>query len=85
MLIALLDAHMLLGGEKYWEAFRNVYDFVMSKYVNLAGGGEWYERLAQDGTPIDDAMGHAWKCGYHTVRSMIQVTRRLRMIQENDQ
>jgi hypothetical protein len=31
----------------------------------------------RQGKPIDDALGHAWKCGYHTVRSMIQVVKRL--------
>jgi mannose/cellobiose epimerase-like protein (N-acyl-D-glucosamine 2-epimerase family) len=65
---------------KYWLAFKNVYDFVFSKYVNLAGGGEWYERIDRQGAPIDDALGHAWKCGYHTVRSMIQTTQRLRAL-----
>ena len=78
VLIALLDACAMFGDQKYWDAFKNVYDFVMSRYVNLAGGGEWYERLDRQGRPIDDALGHAWKCGYHTVRSMIQVIGRLR-------
>lgn len=79
-MIGLLDAAMLLGDEKYWRAFRNVYDFVFDKFVVPAAGGEWYERLARDGTPIDTALGHAWKISYHTVRSMIQVVRRLRML-----
>jgi len=41
-------------------------------------GGEWYERVDREGNPIDDALGHAWKISYHTVRSMVQVVRRLR-------
>jgi hypothetical protein len=34
----------------------------------------------REGRPIDAALGHAWKISYHTVRSMIQVERRLRAL-----
>jgi len=78
-LIGLLDAYMLFGEERYWQAFCKVYDFVMDKFVNLAGGGEWYALLDRDGTPIWDYLGHAWKISYHTVRSIIQMCKRLRV------
>ncbi len=78
VLIGMLDAVALLGDEKYWRAFRNVHDFVFEKLVVMDAGGEWYERVDREGSPIDDALGHAWKISYHTVRSMIQVVRRLR-------
>jgi mannobiose 2-epimerase len=84
-LIGFLDAYALLGDEQYWRAFRNVHDFVMAKFVNLAGGGEWFERLDREGRPIDAALGHAYKCGYHTVRSMIQTVARLRRLAEQSQ
>ena len=80
VLIGMLDALALFGDEKYWEAFENVRGFVFEKFVNLAGGGEWYERLDRAGRPIDDALGHAWKISYHTVRSMIQTVVRLRSL-----
>lgn len=79
VLVGLLDAYLLFGDEKYWRAFHNVYDFVFTKFVNLDAGGEWYERLDRAGNPIDDALGHAWKISYHTVRSMVQVVKRLNM------
>ena len=84
VLIGMLDACRLFeqDADRYWRAFRNVYDFVFEKFVNLPAGGEWYERLARDGTPIDDALGHAWKISYHTVRAMIQTVRRLRLLLE---
>ncbi|MCL5269298.1 MAG: AGE family epimerase/isomerase [bacterium] len=82
VLIGMLDACLLLGDENYWRAFRNVYDFVFTKFVNLAGGGEWYERLDRQGNVIDGALGHHWKISYHTVRSMIQVIERLRKLTE---
>lgn len=78
VLVGMLDAYLLFGDEKYWRAFRNVYDFVFAKFVNLDAGGEWYERLDRIGHPIDDALGHAWKISYHTVRSMVQVVKRLK-------
>jgi len=78
VLIGMLDAYALFGDEKYWEAFRNVYDFVFEKFVNMQGGGEWYALLDRDGTPVWDYLGHAWKISYHTVRCAIQTVRRLR-------
>jgi len=81
-LIGLLDAVALLGDEKYWHAFRNVYDFVFDKLIVMDAGGEWYERVDRQGRPLDDALGHAWKISYHTVRSMIQVVQRLRTLSE---
>ena len=78
VLIGMLDAYALLGDEKYWQAFRNVYDFVFDKLVVMEAGGEWYERVDRLGHPIDDALGHAWKISYHTVRSMVQTIHRLR-------
>ena len=76
-LVGFLDAYALLGDEAYWEAFTNVYEFVFAKLVPADGGGEWMERVARDGTPIDSALGHAWKAGYHTVRAMVETIRRL--------
>ena len=73
----MLDAYAMFGDEMYWDAFRNVYDFVFTKMVNMEAGGEWFERLDREGKPIDDALGHAWKICYHTVRSMIETIRRL--------
>jgi len=77
VLVGMLDAYAMFGQDKYWDAFTNVYDFVFDKFVRMDAGGEWYERLARDGTPIDDALGHAWKISYHTVRAMIQTVKRL--------
>ena len=80
-LVGMLDAYTLLGDEKYWLGFRNIYDFVFTKMVALDAGGEWYERVDQQGRIVDGALGHAWKNSYHTVRATIQTIRRLRIIQ----
>lgn len=81
VLIGMLDAYRLFGDEKYWQAFRNVYDFVFGKMVVMEAGGEWYERLDRFGTPIDPILGHAWKINYHSVRSMVQSIERLKQIE----
>ncbi len=81
-LVGMLDAYSLLGEPRYWQAFRNVYDFVFDHFVAMEAGGEWYERLDREGNPIDRALGHAWKISYHTVRSMIETTKRLRALAE---
>ena len=80
VLIGILDAYALLGNAAYWRAFRNVCDFVFGHLVAMDGRGEWYERVDRAGTPIDSALGHAWKNGYHTVRSMIQTVCRLKQL-----
>ena len=80
VLVGMLDAYALLQDEKYWRVFRNVYDFVFNKLAVMEAGGEWYERVDRYGRPIDDALGHAWKINYHTVRSMVQSIRRLRAL-----
>ena len=70
----------MLGDVKYWNAFRNVYDFVFTKLVDKTAG-EWYERVDQQGNIVDGTLGHAWKNSYHTVRATIQTILRLRRLQ----
>lgn len=82
VLIGMLDAVILFGDEKYWEAYKNVHRFVFDKVVNK-GVGEWYPLLSRKGEPIWTHMGHSWKINYHTVRSMIQSIQRLNILQSN--
>ncbi len=83
VLIGMLDGVILLGDEKYWEAFKNVHRFVFDKMINRKVG-EWYPLMTREGKPIWTHMGHSWKINYHTVRSMIQSHKRLTII-ENQQ
>jgi len=77
VLIGMLDAYQLLGDQKYWQAFVNVLDFTFAKFVAMDAGGEWYERVDRQGNVIDGDLAHSWKISYHSVRSMIQTSRRL--------
>ena len=81
-LVAFLDACLLFDDEKYWQAFLNIHDFIFEKFIVMQAGGEWYERVDRKGNPIDDNLGHAWKISYHTVRSMIQTVKRLKLLLE---
>lgn len=80
MLVGMLDACLLFDDDRYWDAFKVVYDFVFDKFVVMDSGGEWYERLDRRGSPIDDSLGHAWKISYHTVRAVIQSIKRLQQL-----
>lgn len=78
-LVGLLDAYLLLGEPKYLEAFGNVHDFVFTKMIHWEQG-EWFPLLSREGKVLWDYMGHDWKICYHTIRSMLQTVRRLRLV-----
>jgi mannose/cellobiose epimerase-like protein (N-acyl-D-glucosamine 2-epimerase family) len=82
VLIGLLDALIIFGDDKYWDAYKNVHRFVFDKVINKAVG-EWYPLLTRRGDPIWTHMGHSWKINYHSVRSMIQSIQRLDKILAN--
>jgi len=75
-LVAMLDACLLFGDPKYWDAYWNVHRFCMDHVINHEVG-EWLPLLDENNTVLWRYMGHAWKINYHTVRSMIQSERRL--------
>ncbi len=79
VLIGLLDAVILFGPDKYWDAYTNVHRFVYDKVVNK-GVGEWYPLLSRKGDPIWTHMGHSWKINYHTVRAAIQSIHRMKKL-----
>ncbi len=76
VLIGMLDAVIIFGDEKYWEAYKNVHRFVFDKVINKEVG-EWYPLLTRRGEPIWTHMGHSWKINYHTVRAMVQSIQRM--------
>jgi mannobiose 2-epimerase len=80
VLIGTLDAVILFGDDKYWEAYKNVHRFVLDKMRNRKVG-EWYPLMTREGKPIWTHMGHSWKINYHTVRSMIQSIKRLSILE----
>ena len=78
-MIGMLDACLLTGAEKYWDAYRCVHRFVFDRMINH-DTGEWYPLLTREGEPIWTHMSHSWKVNYHTVRAMIQSIKRLKKL-----
>ncbi|HDP35937.1 MAG TPA: N-acylglucosamine 2-epimerase [Candidatus Hydrogenedentes bacterium] len=78
-LVGMLDAYLLFGEDKYWDAYENVHRFVMDHVINHEVG-EWYPLFDENNNRLWDYMGHAWKINYHTVRAAIQCERRLSAI-----
>ncbi len=76
-LVGFLDACLLTGQEKYFQAFQNIHDFVFTKVINWEQG-EWFPLLDRQGNVLWDYMGHNWKICYHTVRATCLTVRKLR-------
>jgi len=75
-MIGMLDACLLFGADRYWDAYENVHRFVMDVVINHEVG-EWYPLFDENNRRLWDYMGHAWKINYHTVRAAIQCEQRL--------
>ena len=81
MLIALLQAYIVFGSDKYLTAYENVHRFVYDKMINH-DVGEWLPLLTRKGDPIWEHMSHNWKINYHSIRAVLQSIKRLNMISE---
>ncbi len=79
VLTGMLDACLIFGEQKYFDAYENVHRFVFDKVINHSVG-EWWPLLTREGVPIWTHMGHSWKINYHTVRAMIQSIKRLKKL-----
>jgi mannobiose 2-epimerase len=79
VMIGTLDACLLTGEEKYWDAYKNVHRFVFDRVVHREVG-EWYPLLTREGDPIWTHMSHSWKVNYHSVRAMVQSIIRLKKL-----
>ncbi len=81
VMIGVLDASILFGDDKFWDAYKNIHTFVFEKVINK-GVGEWYPLLNRKGDPIWTHMSHSWKINYHSVRAMVQSINRLNKLIE---
>jgi mannose/cellobiose epimerase-like protein (N-acyl-D-glucosamine 2-epimerase family) len=83
VMIGSLDAYLISGDKKYWDAYTNVHRFVFEKVINQRAG-EWYPLLTREGEPVWTHMSHSWKVNYHSVRAMIESIRRLKKLGKED-
>jgi mannobiose 2-epimerase len=79
VLIGMLDALIIFRDKKYLDAYKMVHRFIFDKMINK-GVGEWYPLMTREGNPVWRHMSHSWKVNYHTVRSMIQVIKRIDIV-----
>lgn len=75
-LVGFLDAYLLYGDRRYFDAFRLTWEFD-KRHMIRAGEGEWMQLVREDGTPICSDLGNPWKAIYHTGRAMAESIQRL--------
>jgi mannobiose 2-epimerase len=75
--VGFLCAHQVSGRGGFLEAALRVWGFI-ERFVIDHQGGEWFYRVFPDGTvdPKEPKVGQ-WKCPYHTVRTCLEVMRRI--------
>jgi mannose/cellobiose epimerase-like protein (N-acyl-D-glucosamine 2-epimerase family) len=76
VMIGMLEGCLRFGPRIYWPAYLNVHRFVFDKMINHPVG-EWWPLLTREGQPIWTHMSHSWKVNYHTIRCMVECTKRL--------
>lgn len=74
-LVAWLELALLTGDERFARAFESSLEFVLRHFVSAAG--EWHAMLDEEGRPVWDYLGDAWKINYHTVRCMVRLRKLL--------
>lgn len=78
-LVGFLAGFELFQDERYYEAFRVIWNFVDAKMINHEVG-EWRRLLDRDGNVIDGNIGNEWKVSYHSGRSMVECEKRLKQL-----
>ncbi len=82
VMIGLLEGYIRFSDERYIEYYDHVHRFVFDRMINHPVG-EWWPLTKPDGEPIWTHMSHSWKVNYHTIRSMLECIRRLKVIRGN--
>ena len=78
-LVGFLNGYVLTSDDKYLNAFKNLWQFVKTRFMNY-DVGESRQLLDRRGEPIISNMGNAWKAIYHTGRSLFECVKRLESI-----
>ena len=75
--VGFLNAYQLSRDPRFFEASRRSWDFIGARFIDRAHG-DWIEKVKRDGTPIPRPKVTLWKCPYHSGRSCLELTGRLR-------
>jgi mannobiose 2-epimerase len=78
-LVGFLDGYLRFGERRYFEAFRNIWEFVKTHMIQPEAG-EWRMLLSREGAPLVTDLANEWKVAYHTGRAMLECENRLAKI-----
>jgi len=70
-LVSALYMYRLTGDDKYAKVFTQTFYFV-DRYMTDWALGEWHGTTSEEGVARRANKAHAWKCGYHNGRAMIE-------------
>ncbi len=70
-LVSALYMYRLTGDIQYANVFARTFDFV-DRHMADWTTGEWHETTSAAGLARHGNKAHAWKCGYHNGRAMIE-------------
>jgi mannose/cellobiose epimerase-like protein (N-acyl-D-glucosamine 2-epimerase family) len=70
-LVSALYMVRITGDDQYAGVFAQTLDFV-ERYMADWTVGEWHESTSAEGVADRGNKAHAWKCGYHNGRAMIE-------------
>ena len=79
-MVGFLNAYQLSGESKYFELFKNSWEFTSGNIIDDKGG-EWHWKVDKSGNPSRDEKIGFWKCPYHNSRACMEVLKRLKFIQ----
>ena len=81
MLIATLAAYQLTGEARYLVAFEKQFDWVWRFQIDHEQG-DWFEATDwKSGRPLSFVKGHEWKEPYHGTRALMEISRRLSLLE----
>ena len=67
---------------EYLAASKDIFQYIMDKFVDRREGSEWYWELDEHGEPIDQRpIVEPWKCPYHNGRMCMELIQRDKIYQ----
>jgi len=78
--VGLLNAFELSGRSEFLDSALQTWDFIEAHVIDRVVG-EWRTRVSREGAPIQGfARVDFWKCPYHNVRAMLEISERTRRL-----
>ncbi|HVU07769.1 MAG TPA: AGE family epimerase/isomerase [Verrucomicrobiae bacterium] len=79
--VGFLNAFQISGDETFFNAAKNVWQFILEHLVDRAHG-DWFWRIDENGKPdLTRPKVSEWKCPYHNSRACLETLRRLKQIE----